>query len=166
MQSIDLIRDNLAKSTDRVLTGIEELRDSATVFPTPNGGCHALWLIGHLAYSEQQIIRGMMLGEANPLAEWKELFGHGAEPTSDAGKYPPFEEVLTECRKVRESTTKLLDSFSEDDLDRASADAPEGYENTFGTYRLCLQFTADHWYMHRGQLADARRSAGLDRAGA
>ena len=83
----------------------------------------------------------------------------------DASKYPPFDEVLAELRRVRESTTALLDSLSEDDLDKASAMVPEGLENTFGTYRHCLQFAADHWYMHRGQLADARRAAGLDRAG-
>ena len=41
--------------------------------------------------------------------------------------------------------------------------APEGFEDNFGTYRLCLQFVSDHWYMHRGQLADARRAAGLER---
>jgi hypothetical protein len=40
---------------------------------------------------------------------------------------------------------------------------PAGFEATFGTYRLCLQYAADHWYMHRGQLADARRTAGLER---
>ena len=165
MQSIDLIRDNMKKSTNRVLKRVEDLRDSATVFPTPKGGCHALWLIGHLAYSEQQVIQGMMLGEENPRAEWKGLFGHGTEANNDAGEYPPFEEVLAECRKVREATTTLLDSYSEDDLDRASANVPEGYESTFGTYRLCLQFAADHWYMHRGQLADARRAAGMERAG-
>jgi hypothetical protein len=44
-----------------------------------------------------------------------------------------------------------------------SARAPAGFEDTFGTRRLCLQYAADHWYMHRGQLADARRAAGLER---
>jgi uncharacterized damage-inducible protein DinB len=165
MQSIDLIRDNLKKSTNRVLTHVEGMRDSATVYPTAKGGCHAHWLIGHLAYSEQQILQGMMLGGVNPLAQWQDLFGHGTEPNKDASKYPPFDEVLAELRRVRESTTALLDSLSEDDLDKASAMVPEGLENTFGTYRHCLQFAADHWYMHRGQLADARRAAGLDRAG-
>jgi len=165
MQSIDLIRDNLKKSTNRVLARVEEMGETATVFPTPKGGCHTLWLVGHLAFSEQHIIREIMLGEANPLAKWRELFGHGNEPTGDAGRYPPFTEVLAACREVREATAALLDSFSEKDLDKVSANAPEGYENTFGTYRLCLQFAADHWYMHRGQLADARRAADLERTG-
>ena len=30
---------------------------------------------------------------------------------------------------------------------------------------ICLQFMADHWYMHRRQLADSRRAAGLHRMG-
>jgi hypothetical protein len=55
------------------------------------------------------------------------------------------------------------------------AELPKGYELVLldvngdgrftpqGTYRRCLQFVADHGYMHRGQLADARRAAGLPR---
>ena len=57
----------------------------------------------------------------------------------------------------------LVDSLSAADLDRASANVPGGFEDTFGTYRLCLQYVADHWYTHRGHLADARRAAGLER---
>ena len=64
---------------------------------------------------------------------------------------------------ARESTLVLIDSLSEDALDQASANSPAGFEDTFGTYRLCLQYVADHWYMHRGHLADARRAAGLSR---
>jgi hypothetical protein len=64
---------------------------------------------------------------------------------------------------VRHSTVTLLESLVEDDLDKASAKVPVGYEETFGTYRLCLQYVADHWYMHRGHLADARRASGLER---
>ncbi len=67
------------------------------------------------------------------------------------------------CRDMRAQTMALLESLSEDDLDSVSAKAPDCHEETFGTYRLCLQFVADHWYMHRGQLADSRRVAGLDR---
>jgi hypothetical protein len=40
---------------------------------------------------------------------------------------------------------------------------PAGFEDTFGTYRLCLQYVADHWYTHRGHLADTRRAAGVER---
>lgn len=162
MQSIDLLRDNLRKSRDRVLARVEDMREHCTVFPTPNGGCHTLWVLGHLAYIELLVVRTFMLGEANPLAEWEELFD-GADTSGAIGQYPPFDEVLARCREVRGSTLALLDSLSEADLDKASARVPAGFEATFGTYRLCLQYVADHWYMHRGQLADARRAVGLER---
>ena len=87
----------------------------------------------------------------------------GKDVSDDESLFPPFDEVLFQCREMRRSTLALLESFSEEDLDHVSAKAPEGHEETFGTYRLCLQFVADHWYMHRGQLADARRAAGLER---
>ncbi len=162
MQSIDLIRENLRRSEEIVLARIEDMRDHCMVFPTPRGGCHTLWVLGHLAYIEALVVRRIMLGERNPLGHWAELFD-GAGVSGDAARFPPFDRVLEACRGVRASTTALLDSLSEDHLDRRSANVPDGAEDLFGTHRRCLQYTADHWFMHRGQLADARRAAGVDR---
>lgn len=164
MRSIDHIRDNLEKSRERVLARIEDMRERCLVFPTPCGGAHTLWVLGHLAYIEGLVVRGFMLGEANPLAEWVQVFD-GADTSPDADRYPAFDAVLAKCREMREATLALLGSLSEADLDRSSAQAPAGHEDSFGTYRLCLQFVADHWYMHRGQLADARRASRIDRMG-
>ncbi|MCA9750571.1 MAG: DinB family protein [Gemmatimonadetes bacterium] len=161
MESIDLIRRNLRQSRDRVLSRVEEMRDHGFVFPTPNGGAHTIWTLGHLAFIEGQVIRQFMLGEPNPLAHWENPFD-GADVSADASLYPPFDDVLARCRSMREETIALLDSLTEADLDRASAKAPP-VEDMFETYRHCLQFVADHWYMHRGQLADARRAAALVR---
>jgi uncharacterized damage-inducible protein DinB len=162
MESIDLIRDNLTKSRDRVLARVEDMREDCVLFPTPNGGCHTLWVLGHLAYIESLVVRTFMLGERNPLAEWEDVFD-AADTSGDISLFPPFDEVLAKCREVRAATVAFVDSLSEDDLDKASTKVPEGFEEMFGTYRLCLQYAADHWYMHRGQLADARRAAGRDR---
>ena len=162
MQSIDLIRENLKKSSDRVLLRIEEMRNHSVVFPTPKGGCHTLWVLGHLAYIEGLVVNQFMLGKANPLADWQELFD-GSEVSGELSHFPPFEEVLARCRDMRTRTISLIDSLTEEDLDQESANTPPGYEETFGTYRSCLQYVADHWYMHRGHLADARRASGVDR---
>jgi hypothetical protein len=162
MQSIDLLRDNLVKSRDRVLLRIEEMRDHALVFPTPNGGGHTLWVLGHLAFIEGLVIHRLMQGAANPLADWEPVFD-GADVSGDPAAFPPFDEVLARCRDMRASTLVRLDSMTEADLDRVSAMVPTGFAETFGTWRLCLQYAADHWYMHRGQLADARRATGLER---
>jgi len=57
----------------------------------------------------------------------------------------------------------LLESLTEDEPDKASAIVPNGEENLFGTYRRCFRYTADHWFMHRGLMADSRRAAGWER---
>ena len=162
MDSIDLLRYNLTKSRDRVLMRVEDMRDHGLVYPTPNGGGHTLWVLGHLAFIEGLVIRHFMLGARNPLADWVSLFD-GADVSNDPSEYPSFDEILSTCRGMRAETIALLDTLSEKDLDQISAITPEGHADTFGTYRHCFQLVADHWYMHRGQLADARRAAGLDR---
>lgn len=162
MQSIDLIRDNLKKSEDRVLSKIDEMREHSLIFPTRNGGSHTLWVLGHLAYIEGLVIQRYMLAKPNPMNHWEEIFD-GANSSADAAMYPAFDEVLAKCRAMRKQTLTTLDALSEKDLDKESAHTPPGYEDIFGNYRSCLQYVADHWYMHRGHLADARRSAGLAR---
>lgn len=162
MQSIELIRQNLEGSRDRVLARVEEMREHCVVFPTPRGGGHTIWVLGHLAYIEGLVVREFMQGQENPLADWEETFD-GADTSGAMEHFPPFDEVLARCREARESTLALVDSLSERDLDRPSAKIPRGFDDTFGTYRLCLQYAADHWYMHRGQLADSRRAAGIER---
>src|SRR5262245_47550865 len=131
MRSIDLIRANLEQSAVRVLARVEEMRAYSLVAPTRNGGCHTLWVLGHLAYIEGLVVHRFMLGEPNPLAEWEEVFD-GTDVSQDASRFPPFDEVLARCRGARRSTLALLDSLSEDDLDRVSARAPRGFEDTFG----------------------------------
>lgn len=162
MLSIDLIKENLKRSEDIVLARVEDMREYCVVFPTPQGGCHTLWVLGHLAYIESQVIQRFMLGEPNPLAEWEEIFD-GCDISGDVEHFPSFDRALEECRRIRAATISLIDSLTENDLDKVSGDAPKGFEELFGSYRRCFQYAADHWLMHRGQLADARRAAGLGR---
>ena len=107
------------------------------------------------------MVRRFMLGEPNPLASWEEVFD-GADVTDDESAYPAFDEVLRSCRAMRAATLELFGRVRpRRDLDRASEAAPDAERaEMFGTRRDCLQFVSDHWYMHRGQLADARRASG------
>ena len=97
MQSIDLIRRNLEQSRDRVLARVEEMREHCVVFPTPKGGGHTIWVLGHLAYIERLVLSEFMQGVENPLAEWEELFD-GADTLGSARSYPPFDAVLATSR--------------------------------------------------------------------
>src|SRR5262245_50958515 len=132
MQSIDLLRENLEKSRERVLAHVEDMREHCVVFPTPRGGGHTLWVLGHLAYIEGLVVRRFMLGEDNPLADWEETFD-GADTSGDIDRYPAFDHVLARCREMRDATLTVLESLSEADLDQVSAHVPKGYQDTFGT---------------------------------
>ncbi len=160
MRSKDLLKMNLETCTGMTLPMIQDMKDAPLTFPTASGGNHPLWILGHLAYSEGSVLQEIMLGEPNPLADWKEAFGAGTEPISDAAKYPPFDEVLSKCQEIHQATLALLDSMSEEDLDTTSKACPPEYESYFGTRRQCFQMIASHWLMHQGQVADARRTAG------
>jgi len=160
MQSKDLLKLNLEMTKGIVLGLIEEMKDAPLTFPTPKGGNHPLWVLGHAAYAEAGIIQEKMLGKSNPLADWKDMFGEGTEPVGDADQYPPFDQVMAKCEEVRQTTLALLDSLSEDDLDTNSKGCDPKYASYFGTYRLCFLMVTNHWLMHRGQVADARRAAG------
>lgn len=162
MNSIELIRENLQRSETIVLSRIEEMRDDCLTPPSPQAGCHTLWILGHLAYIEHLVIDQFMLGRENPLQHWEQVFD-GAEVSTDHSLFTPFDQTLAECRAARSSTLALLDSYEESGLDQISVDAPKGTDNLFGTHRRCFQYCADHWFMHRGQLADARCAAGQAR---
>ena len=162
MDSIDLIRENLERSERIVLSRIEEMQEHCMVPPTARGGCHTLWILGHLAYIEGLVVQEIALGEPNPLADWTEIFD-GAEVSSLREAFPPFVQVLRACRNVRRETLSLIRSLSETDVDAVSARIPAGAEDLFPTIRSCLQYASDHWFMHRGQLADCRRAAGVER---
>ena len=163
MESIELIRKNLRHSEEIVLARIDDMREHGFVAPTPHGGCHTVWTLGHLAVIESLAVDEMMQGVPMKYPDWRDLFD-GAEVSQNADDYPPFEEALAACRQTRASTLELIEGLSEEQLDQRSASVPESVEDLFGTYRACLQYVANHWFMHRGQLADARRAAGLERA--
>jgi len=61
MQTKDAIRFALNLSNGAVLSAIDEMSGAATTFPTPNGGCHPLWVLGasdaHRRYDPSDIVR-------------------------------------------------------------------------------------------------------------
>jgi len=163
MKSIDLLRFQIEMSKKLTAGLLEDMQDAPLAVPTSKGGNHPTWIAGHLAYSEANLIQHILLGETNPLLEWKSLFGIGAEPTTDADRYPNLHDLLAKWDEVRLQTLKTLDSLSDEDLDKPSANPPEGREASFDTYAKVLSLVAMHPLMHRGQVADARRAIGREK---
>ena len=141
---------------------IDDMQNAALQQPTSNGGNHPLWILGHLAYSESNIIEHMIKGNENPIIDWKPVFGAGSQPTTNVDDYPPWSEVRAKADEVRTNTLAFVDSLSDQDLDNPSQNPPPGREDFFGTIGACLLVLTLHSTMHHGQVADARRMIGRE----
>lgn len=164
MKAIELIRWALHLTDQGTARIVADLRDAPLTSPTPGAkggdGNHPLWTLGHLCVIEGGI-REILLGEANPVEHWKPLFAAGTTPKADASAYPSFDEVLGRYRELRAGTLKLLDWIGEDGLDRVPKRVPPGFEGLMTTFGQTLLLIALHNMVHYGQVADARRVAGL-----
>ena len=129
---------------------IDKMADAPLTFPTPKGGCHPLWVLGHLTVVEG-ILHQLLLGGENPAKQWEPLFGQETMPTADASAYPPFEEVRARYQEARNQTLRFLDTLTEADLDKETPWQPKGLESHFATFGKSFLTIALHQISHRGR---------------
>ncbi len=158
MYTKDAIHYSLSLADRATMATLATIEDAPLTFPTENGGCHPLWVIGHLAFIEG--LTHQLLGGTNPVPHWGELFGQDTVAVADAGKYPPFATVRDQYATLRKGTLAMLDGMTEADLDTPTAWQPPGLEEELATYGRALLTVALHQMAHRGHLGDAVRTAG------
>src|SRR3982074_1288625 len=127
MQTKEAIQFALTVSDRAVLSVIDEMSGAVTTFPTLNGGCHPLWVLGHLTLIER-VIPDVLFGERNPVEQWQQYFGSGTEPVADISTYPPLSEIREKYIQQRARNLKLLESLGEEDLDKWTNTQPKGLE--------------------------------------
>lgn len=159
MNTLDYIKRSIEVGSQITIGLLDDMQDAPLTQPTSKGGNHPLWILGHLAYSEANIVEHIIKGNENPLIEWKEIFGSSSEPTTNAEDYPSWDSVRGKYEVVHAETMKFLNTLSDDDLETPSKNCPPGREAFFGTIGGCCIVLAMHPVMHRGQIADARRMA-------
>ena len=159
MHTKEAIKFALTLSDRAVLSVIDRMSDDPTRFPTPNGGCHPLWVLGHLTIVEGTI-PAVLFGDKNPVAEWQKHFGENSEPVDDPDAYPSFREIREKYVELRAKNLKLLESLSEDDLDKPAKAPPQGREQEFATFGRSFLTLALHQVLHRSHVTDALRAAG------
>ena len=164
MKAIDLIRWAMELTDAGTARLVEELRSAPLTPSTPGAkggdGNHPLWSLGHLCVIEGAIPQ-ILLGESNPVEHWMPLFGTGTQPKQDANRYPSFDVVLRTYRDLRAKNLKLLDQIGESGLDRAPKQVPPGFEDLMASFGRTFLAIALHNMVHYGEIADARRVAGL-----
>jgi hypothetical protein len=159
MQTKEALQFALTVSENAVMSVIDQMSDDPTTFPTPNGGCHPLWVLGHLTLVEGTIPT-LLFGDENPIAAWYLYFGESSEPMDDAGAYPRFSEIRERYIELCAKNLTLLASLSEDDLDKPTKAPPRGREHEFATFGRSFLALALHQAMHRSHVTDALRAAG------
>jgi len=159
MYTKDAIRYSLKLADQATLRSLATIEDAPLTFPTENGGCHPLWVIGHLAFVEG-LTHELLGGGSNPVAQWAAMFGQETVPTADAAQYPTLATVRDQYVQLRSRNLQLLESMTEADLDKATAWQPAGLEEHFATFGKALLTVAMHQMAHRGQITDAVRAAG------
>ncbi|MEM8679693.1 MAG: DinB family protein [Planctomycetota bacterium] len=159
MKTVDYIKMSFEMSRNWIMGLAVDMKDSPLTQPTPHGGNHPLWCVGHLAYSEANLVQTVARGKPNPLAEWKKLFDGGTTAETDPNAYPSFDELLQKFDEVRAATMAYLDTLSDEDLE-AESHAEGEMKEWFGTVAACLAAVPVHVGFHGGQIADARRAAG------
>ena len=158
MNTTDYIKMTLGMCDNWIMGLAADAKDIAMTAPTPNGGNHPLWCVGHLAYSQANLL-SMATGEPNELADWEGLFKNGTTVSTDASAYPSFDEVMSKYGETNSKIVAYIDGLSDQDLDKPSHAEGEMKE-WFGTVGQCLGAMAVHIGFHGGQIADSRRAAG------
>ena len=158
MNAIEYIKMSLENGKGWTLGLIGDMKDSPLTQPTPNGGNHPLWVLGHIVRAESDLLDCFILGKPNRFPELENC-GMGNEPTTNAADYPSMDELLAKFEQIRSATLAHLDTLSEEDLSNKSH-APEEFGDAFGTVGACFAAMGTHMAFHTGQVADARRAAG------
>jgi DinB superfamily len=159
MYTKDAIRFSLNLANRAMLGSLEQIQDEPLTFPTSQGGCHPLWVLGHLTLIEG-LTYELISRRPNPVSKWAPLFAPNTTPVADASIYPAFGEIRDRYLELREKNLRLLDSLSEADLDTPTNNPPKGLEEIFATYGKSFLALAFHQTAHRGQITDAIRAAG------
>jgi hypothetical protein len=131
--------------------------DKLTWQPLPEAN-HALWVLGHLAWTEDSILvelagRTSVLGES-----WKKHFGAGSKPSGNRSAYPPVEQIKAGLDRSRKALLEWLGSMDERKL---ASPLPSGWDMFAPTFGDLPGSLAWHEGLHAGQVSVVRRGLGL-----
>lgn len=156
--NVDLLREQLEFARTETLATASRVPAAAQLHQLGEGRPTPLWLMGHLANTTNAlIIRWMLRGENQVSKEFVTLFapdfGGGDPPSTDASKYPPFEELVSTYDRIMQKAIADLSVLQDEDLDKPLPVAlPEPIREKFPTMGKTLQRVVAHDAYHRGQI--------------
>ena len=156
---VEYLQEMFKYSTNRTAKLAEKFPEDKRLVQLKPGKGHALWQIGHVAVSLDLITNCWIIGGKPSLpAKYSQKFSPGVmggdDPSSDAGAYPSWEEVLAAYRGAAAQTIELLNTIADSDLPgELRGPVPDPARGFFGKLGQGLTGMAMHDSHHHGQLA-------------
>lgn len=122
--------------------------------PSPGGNC-ANWILGHLTNTQNRVMR--LAGE-EPVWESEQLANAGWEPITGPKSAIAWETLRDRILGSRERCVTAISNLSDEKM---RDELPHPFGGTASRAQL-LSLLAFHQAYHAGQLAIARRVAGLE----
>ena len=125
-------------------------------FPGMN---HAAWVLGHLTFVADSMIRVFDLPHEMP-KEWNELFNVSSKPLADRARYPSKDALVAAYDKAYARITETVKNASAESLDREFPNPKlRSQLPTVGV--AMVHVLTSHHALHLGQLSAWRRAIGL-----
>ena len=126
MYTKDAIRYSLTMADQLTMRSLATIEDAPLTFPTENGGCHPLWVMGHLAFVEG-LTHEMLGGGTNPVAHWARDFraGHGSH--GGPGAVPGVRESpgpICGAQESQSAASRIDDRGGSGSADGLAAEGP------------------------------------------
>jgi hypothetical protein len=163
MTPTEMLADQVETMRRMTLDTFATFSESEQLFQPAPGLNHPLWLLGHIAGSEDHLILDFCAAQPQLPAAYAKLFGIGSQPSPERSAYPPASEILERLAQVHVTALAWLRSASPEDLARkpTSCDKlPERPRSMFTSRGRCSWFHATHEATHLGQLSYLRRLLG------
>lgn len=157
MKIKDAIRSSLSQADMVVDSYLKDLTDDELMVRPIPGTNHIAWQVGHLIGSERWLVDKAVPGRMEPLPEG--FAAKHSKETAGSDNRADFltkDEYLKLAKKVRANALAVLDSLSDEDLDKPVSNLPPMVKNVGDLFL----FLGCHWLMHAGQWAIIRRKVG------
>lgn len=157
----DLLAAGLAALTfsRKVTTGLlEDIPDDKLMHQPMPGAKHALWVMGHVALTDEFFLREAGKRQVEKFDAWKELFFMGSTVKSISAEYPSGSEVRDYLGASRQN---LLDWFKSISAAELHDPLPEDLKSFGPTPAVLMTTIACHECVHAGQLTMVRHSLGI-----
>lgn len=163
MNITEMLADQLEGARRITLETFNDLAPNERLHQAAPGLNHPLWLLGHIATSENHLILDFCAGKPLLPKEYGPLLGIGSKPVADASAYPPAETLLAELARVHEAALAYVRGMNPADLDLPPLGferLPDRAKELFATRGRCIWHHAHHEAAHAAQMAYIRRLLG------